>query len=138
MSDSCAWLWKRPSTLDNEKPFAVPHVSHNFKLHLQRINIPPYSITGYHQHAGVTSWVLAGPPPLPLYQLALTTVQPGVNLAFLSARPESVRGFTEADSFKNIFNPLLKRGELYCAPVLLLGSLHSGPAALISFMLGNK
>ncbi|KAL3156916.1 hypothetical protein ABBQ38_001178 [Trebouxia sp. C0009 RCD-2024] len=64
--------------------------------------------------------------------------QPGVNLAFLSARPESVRGFTEADSFKNIFNPLLKRGELYCAPVLLLGSLHSGPAALISFMLGNK
>ena len=65
-------------------------------------------------------------------------VQPGVNLAFLSARPESVRGFTEADSFKNIFNPLLKRGELYCSPVLLLGSLHSGPAALISFMLGNK
>lgn len=68
----------------------------------------------------------------------MSVMQAGVNLAFLSARPESVRGFTEADSFKNIFNPLLKRKELYCSPVLLLGSLHSGPAALIRFMLGNR
>ena len=65
-------------------------------------------------------------------------LQPGVHLAFLSARPESVRGLTEAESFKNIFNPLLKRGELFCSPVLLLGSLHSGPTALVRFMLGNR
>ncbi|DBA92139.1 hypothetical protein WJX77_008470 [Trebouxia sp. C0004] len=64
--------------------------------------------------------------------------QAGVHLAFLSARPESVRGLTEAESFKNIFNPLLKRGELYCSPVLLLGSIHSGPTALLRFMLGNR
>lgn len=89
------------------------------------------------QHAGMSQWVLADLSPIPL-SFTCRPLQPGVNLAFLSARPESVRGFTEADSFKNIFNPLLKRGELYCAPVLLLGSLHSGPAALIRFMLGNR
>lgn len=65
-------------------------------------------------------------------------VQAGVHLAFLSARPESVRGLTEAESFKNIFNPLLKRGELYCSPVLLLGSINSGPTAILRYMLGNR
>lgn len=65
-------------------------------------------------------------------------LQAGVHLAFLSARPESVRGLTEAESFKNIFNPLLKRGELYCSPVLLLGSIHSGPTALMRYMLRNR
>ena len=68
----------------------------------------------------------------------MSFLQAGVHLAFLSARPESVRGLTEAESFKNIFNPLLKRGELYCSPVLLLGSIHSGPTALLRFMLGNR
>ncbi len=68
----------------------------------------------------------------------MSVLQAGVHLAFLSARPESVRGLTEAESFKNIFNPLLKRGELYCSPVLLLGSIHSGPTALLRFMLGNR
>ena len=68
----------------------------------------------------------------------MSALQAGVHLAFLSARPESVRGLTEAESFKNIFNPLLKRGELYCSPVLLLGSIHSGPTALLRFMLGNR
>lgn len=73
-----------------------------------------------------------------LAHVKMSFLQAGVHLAFLSARPESVRGLTEAESFKNIFNPLLKRGELYCSPVLLLGSIHSGPTALLRFMLGNR
>jgi len=77
-------------------------------------------------------------PDSTLAHVDVSTLQAGVHLAFLSARPESVRGLTEAESFKNIFNPLLKRGELYCSPVLLLGSIHSGPTALLRFMLGNR
>lgn len=34
------------------------------------------------------------------------------HLVFLSARPESYKGFTEVMSFKRIFEPLIKRGEL--------------------------
>ena len=34
------------------------------------------------------------------------------HLVFLSARPESYKGFTEGLSFKRIFEPLVRRGEL--------------------------
>ncbi len=51
----------------------------------------------------------------------------GVNLVFLSARPESYKGFTEADSYKRIFAPLRAPGGLPYMPVLLLGDLSSAP-----------
>lgn len=51
----------------------------------------------------------------------------GVNLVFLSARPESYKGFTEADSYKRIFAPLRVPGGLPYMPVLLLGDLSSAP-----------
>ena len=35
------------------------------------------------------------------------------HLVFLSARPESYKGFTEGLSFKRIFEPLVRRGDLY-------------------------
>ena len=34
------------------------------------------------------------------------------HLVFLSARPESYKGFTEGLSFKRIFEPLVRRGDL--------------------------
>lgn len=55
------------------------------------------------------------------------------HLVFLSARPESYKGFTEVISFKRIFEPLVRRGELQGYPVLLLGSLRVGPTALYAY-----
>mmetsp|Transcript_1706 Transcript_1706/g.4949 ORF Transcript_1706/g.4949 Transcript_1706/m.4949 type:complete len:1096 (+) Transcript_1706:257-3544(+) len=64
--------------------------------------------------------------------------QPGANLVFLSARPESYEGTTEAMSFSSIFSPLIRRSELYCSPVLLLGSIASGPRSMLHYALGIK
>lgn len=58
--------------------------------------------------------------------------RPG-HLVFLSARPESYKGFTEVMSFKRIFEPLIRRKELQGYPVLLLGSLRVGPTALYAY-----
>ena len=49
---------------------------------------------------------------------------------FLSARPETYRGLTEASSYRSIFAPLVAAKRLHRWPVLLLGSLRSGPRAL--------
>lgn len=57
-------------------------------------------------------------------------VSPIVNLVFLSARPESYRGFTEELSFRELFEPLIQSGRLPGPPMLLLGSIRSGPLAL--------
>eukprot|EP00884_Botryococcus_braunii_P009365 jgi/Botrbrau1/1842/Bobra.146_1s0036.1 len=63
--------------------------------------------------------------------------QKGGHLVFLSARPESYKGFTEAQSFNSIFKPLLQRGEMHGYPLLLLGSLRAGPLALTDYLLGR-
>ena len=55
---------------------------------------------------------------------------PTVHLVFLSARPESYRGFTEELSFRELFEPLIHSGRLPGPPMLLLGSIRSGPLAL--------
>jgi len=68
----------------------------------------------------------SGPPPPPPRGLH----QRGGSLVFLSARPETPSGFTEASSFRSIFAPLLAAARLHRAPVLLLGSLRAGPRAL--------
>ena len=51
-------------------------------------------------------------------------------LIFLSARPESYRGWTEQLSFRELFEPLVQAGRLPVPPLLLLGSIRSGPLAL--------
>ena len=61
-----------------------------------------------------------------------------VHLVFLSARPESFKGLTEALSLRRIFHPLVKRGEMLGYPVLLLGSLRSGPRALWDYARGSR
>jgi len=38
------------------------------------------------------------------------------HLVFLSARPESYKGFTEGISFKRIFEPLVRTGDLQGKP----------------------
>lgn len=53
-----------------------------------------------------------------------------VHLVFLSARPESYRGWTEELSFREIFEPLINNGIMAGPPMLLLGSIRSGPLAL--------
>lgn len=64
--------------------------------------------------------------------------QPGANLVFLSARPESYEGTTEAMSFSSIFSPLIRRSELHCSPVLLLGSIASGPRSMVHYAFGMQ
>jgi hypothetical protein len=64
--------------------------------------------------------------------------QLGSNLIFLSARPQTYKGLTEAESYRSIFSPLLRRGELYCAPLLLLGSMDSGARAIWSYATGSS
>ncbi|KAK9825469.1 hypothetical protein WJX81_006378 [Elliptochloris bilobata] len=61
-----------------------------------------------------------------------------VHLVFLSARPESFKGLTEALSLRRIFRPLVERGEMLGYPVLLLGSLRSGPRALWDYARGSR
>ena len=53
-----------------------------------------------------------------------------VHLVFLSARPESYRGWTEELSYREIFEPLINNGIMSGPPMLLLGSIRSGPLAL--------
>jgi len=64
--------------------------------------------------------------------------QKWVHLVFLSARPESFKGLTEALSLRKIFRPLVKRGEMLGYPVLLLGSLRAGPRALWDYARGSR
>ena len=65
-------------------------------------------------------------------------VQEGVSLVFLSARPESYKGLTEAESFRHFFTPLLTQRRLFCTPVLLLGSLQAGPQAALSYVIRRR
>ena len=60
------------------------------------------------------------------------------HLVFLSARPESYRGWSEELSLKGIFEPLVERGEMPGPPVLLMGSLRSGPEALFDYSRGTR
>lgn len=56
-------------------------------------------------------------------------------------RPESrarAQGATEKVSYSSIFSPLIRRSDLYCQPVLLLGSISSAPRSLIQYYLGLK
>ncbi len=48
------------------------------------------------------------------------------------------QGTTEAMSYNAIFSPLIRRSELYCSPVLLLGSIASGPRSMLHYVLGLK
>ncbi|KAK9909002.1 hypothetical protein WJX75_005921 [Coccomyxa subellipsoidea] len=64
--------------------------------------------------------------------------QKWVHLVFLSARPESFKGLTEALSLRKIFRPLVQRGEMNGYPVLLLGSLRAGPRALWDYARGTR
>ncbi|BDA41955.1 hypothetical protein COCOBI_02-7530 [Coccomyxa sp. Obi] len=64
--------------------------------------------------------------------------QKWVHLVFLSARPESFKGLTEALSLRKIFRPLVQRGEMNGYPVLLLGSLRAGPKALWDYARGTR
>ncbi|KAK9810420.1 hypothetical protein WJX72_010416 [[Myrmecia] bisecta] len=64
--------------------------------------------------------------------------QDGVHLVFLSARPETYKGMTEAGTFADVFSPMLRRGNLFCAPVLLLGSFSSTPRAIWQYLCSNK
>lgn len=48
------------------------------------------------------------------------------------------QGTTEAMSYNAIFSPLIRRSELYCCPVLLLGSISSGPRSLMHYTFGLK
>jgi hypothetical protein len=41
-------------------------------------------------------------------------------------------------SYNAIFSPLIRRSELYCCPVLLLGSISSGPRSLMHYTFGLK
>ena len=49
-----------------------------------------------------------------------------------------MQGTTEAMSYNAIFSPLIRRSELYCCPVLLLGSISSGPRSLMHYTFGLK
>ena len=60
--------------------------------------------------------------------------QRGGHLVFLSARPETYKGYTEASSYRSIFRPLVRSRDLHSWPVLLLGSLRAGPAALAGWV----
>ncbi|KAK9863341.1 hypothetical protein WJX84_006379 [Apatococcus fuscideae] len=64
--------------------------------------------------------------------------QDGVSLVFLSARPESYKGLTEAESFRHFFTPLLLQRRLFCTPVLLLGSLQAGPQAALNYVMRRR
>ncbi len=77
-----------------------------------------------------TAWAeaRAARPPLAHHQ-------EGSNLVFLSARPESYKGFTESDSYRKYFQPLVARGDLDTSPTMLLGSLDSGARALFKLLL---
>ena len=44
----------------------------------------------------------------------------------------------EALSLRKIFRPLVRRGEMNGYPVLLLGSLRSGPKALWDYATGSR
>lgn len=63
--------------------------------------------------------------------------QEGSNLVFLSARPESYKGLTESESYRKYFQPLVARGDLDTSPTMLLGSLDSGPRALMKLLSGR-
>ncbi|KAK9804158.1 hypothetical protein WJX73_006372 [Symbiochloris irregularis] len=60
------------------------------------------------------------------------------HLVFLSARPESYRGWTEELSLRSIFDPLIISGDMPGPPVLLMGSLRSGPQALYDYSVGTR
>ncbi|RMZ57792.1 hypothetical protein APUTEX25_001504, partial [Auxenochlorella protothecoides] len=60
--------------------------------------------------------------------------QEGSNLVFLSARPESYKGMTESEAHKRYFAPAVARRDLDTSPSMLLGSLGSGPRALLSYL----
>lgn len=60
--------------------------------------------------------------------------QEGSNLIFLSARPESYKGLTESESYRKYFQPFVLRGDLDTSPTMLLGSLDSGPRALMKLL----
>ena len=64
--------------------------------------------------------------------------QEGSNLVLLSARPESYKGLTESESYRKYFEPLVVRGDLDTSPTMLLGSLDSGPKALIKLFFGSS
>jgi hypothetical protein len=64
--------------------------------------------------------------------------QEGSNLVLLSARPESYKGLTESESYRKYFQPLVMRGDLSTSPTMLLGSLDSGPKALIKLFFGGS
>lgn len=64
--------------------------------------------------------------------------QEGSNLVLLSARPESYKGLTESESYRKYFEPLVIRGDLDTSPTMLLGSLDSGPKALIKLFFGSS
>jgi len=63
-----------------------------------------------------------------------TPHQRGGHLVFLSARPETYKGMTESSSYRSIFRPLVRSRDLHSWPVLLLGSLRAGPAALAGWV----
>ena len=63
--------------------------------------------------------------------------QEGSNLVFLSARPESYKGYTESESYRKYFYMPVARGELDTSPTMLLGSLDSGPRALMKLLAGK-
>lgn len=67
-------------------------------------------------------------------QAALVHHQEGSNLVFLSARPESYKGMTESESYRKYFQLPVLRGELDTSPTMLLGSLDSGPRALMKLL----
>ncbi|KAL4427949.1 hypothetical protein ABPG75_002038 [Micractinium tetrahymenae] len=60
--------------------------------------------------------------------------QEGSNLVFLSARPESYKGMTEAEAYRKYFQPFVVRGELDTSPTMLLGAMTSGPKALLQWL----
>lgn len=64
--------------------------------------------------------------------------QEGSNLVLLSARPESYKGLTESESYRKYFQPLVERGDLDTSPTMLLGSLDSGPRALLKLFFGSS
>lgn len=53
-------------------------------------------------------------------------------------RSTDMQGTTEAMSYNAIFSPLIRRSELYCSPVLLLGSISSGPRSMLHHYFGLK
>ena len=90
----------------------------------------PPSPQQQHQHQSFASAPLPPPPP-PGGRLH----QRGGHLAFLSARPETYKGLTEATSYRHIFAPLIDGRHLHQAPLLLLGSMRAGPRALWRYLL---